>query len=300
MQEPNSIEQQYLNALQDLKEFGKKKAVYNSKLGSEDPDIYILSLVGRSFHHDMALGFPLYTTKFVYWKGAIYEMLWFLSGHSDVKFLHEQNVHIWDKWAEKRDTDLLKLHYTNMTNWRGTGLNQTEWILEQLPKEPERKSYVVTYLDPETTYQMANEAGQSSVDIVACHYQHHVLCQKPKELTLTVSIRSQDMFLGNPFNVAQYAALLEMYCLCLSNRTGDEWTSSELVVNCTGDYHLYSNHLEQIDEQLTNRPRPYPKLHIENRGQRSLTDFHISDFSVHNYLYAGKISGDVYAAGGYS
>lgn len=294
-----NIEQQYLQALRDLKNHGQKKLLFNSELGKEDPNKYILSLVGRVFHHRTDNGFPLYTSKFVYWKGAIAEMLWFLSGDSDLSVLNEMNVHIWDDWGGDKQDTKLKLHYTNITNWRGTDLDQTEWILENLPKKPYRKSYIVTYLDPETTYQMADITGQKSVDIVACHYSHHVLCQSPNQLTLTVSIRSQDMFLGNPFNVAQYAALLEMYCLCLSNRTGEKWTSDQLIVNCTGDYHIYSDQFDQIDEQLNNETYLFPTLSIVNRGQTSLRDFVLSDFNVSDYNHSGKIPAKVYLAGGY-
>lgn len=294
-----NIEQQYIQALKEIKAHGKKKALFNADLGKEDPDTYILSLIGRSFHHNMAEGFPVYTSKYVYWKGAIAEMLWFISGNGDLKKLQEMNVKIWDDWGGRKRSDILKLHYTNITNWRQTGLDQTEWILDCLPKSPYRKSYIVTYLDPQTTYQMADICGQESVEIVACHYSHHVLCQEPNKLTLTFSIRSQDMFLGNPFNVAQYAALLEMYCVCLTNRTGQKWSSDQLVLNLTGDYHLYSNQLEQVDKQIEADQYPFPVLRIEDRGQTRLQDFILSDFSVDGYKHSGKIPADVYVAGGY-
>lgn len=294
-----NIEQQYIEALKDIQAKGRKKLLFNADLGKEDTETYILSLVGRTFHHDMNAGFPLYTSKFVYWKGAIAEMLWFISGNGDLKKLQEMNVKIWDDWGGRKGSDILKLHYTNMTNWRQTGLDQTEWILENLPKRPYRKSYIVNYLDPQTTYQMAEKCGEESVSIVACHYSHHVLCQEPGRLTLTFSIRSQDMFLGNPFNVAQYAALLEMYCVCLGNRTGLTWTPDELVLNLTGDYHLYSNQLEAVEQQITAEQYPFPTLTVENRGQVKLQDFRLSDFVVKGYKHSGKIPADVYVAGGY-
>jgi thymidylate synthase len=294
-----NIEQQYIRALEDIKAHGKKKLLFNAELGKEDPNTYILSLVGRTFHHDMSEGFPAYTSKFVYWKGAIAEMLWFISGSGDLKKLQEMNVKIWDDWGGRKRSDILKLHYTNMTDWRQTGLDQTEWILEELPKKPYRKSYIVSYLDPQTTYHMAEKCGEDSVEIVACHYSHHVLCQEPDKLTLTFSIRSQDMFLGNPFNVAQYAALLEMYCVCFTNRTGKPWTPDQLVLNLTGDYHLYSNQLEQVDQQIQAEQYPFPTLEIVNRGQIRLQDFTIDDFSLKGYKHSGKIPADVYVAGGY-
>lgn len=294
-----NIEQQYIAALNDILLRGRKKALFNAELGAEDPDTYILSLIGRTFHHSMAEGFPLYTSKFVYWKGAVAEMLWFISGRGDLRKLQGMNVNIWDDWGGRKQSDTLKLHYTNMTDWRGTGLDQTEWILNNLPKNPFRKSWKVTYLDPQTTYQMADQSGEESVDIMACHDSHHLLCQEPNKLSLSVTIRSQDMFLGNPFNTAQYAALLQMYCICLTNRTGEEWIPDEFVLSCTGDYHLYSNQIEQVSEQMRAEQFPFPSLNIQNRGQTRLQDFLLSDFSVHRYQHSGKIPADVYVAGGY-
>lgn len=291
-----TIEQQYFHALEDLLTKGKRKAIFNAELGKEDDTQYVLSLLGRTFHHDMAEGFPLYTSKFVYWKGAIAEMLWFLSGSSDLAMLQGMGVYIWDKWGERKGHNNLKLHYSNMTNW--DGIDQTRWVLESLPKHPYRKSYVVTYLDPSTTYKMAEQAGKESVDIVACHYQHHLLCQEEGRLSLTVSIRSQDMFLGHPFNVAQYAALLQMYCVCLTNRTGSPWTPDEFVLNCTGDYHIYSTHIEQCQQQMIKPLHPFPQLHIKNRGQTDLQHFVLDDFELQNYTHGGSIKADVYVAGG--
>lgn len=331
----------YVNLLQNVLTHGKTKALYNS-------DRTITSLIGQSIHHDFRMaGFPIYKGKFVYWKGAIAEMLWFLSGHSDIKAIRDMKCHVWDDWAWKHWQDVqsvpdhmwrynslsreeyfehidsgelitdIPLHYTNATNWHSTGLNQTKWVLEQLPQKPYRKSYLVDSWDASTVYHMADESNKQSVCLPACHFAHQLLCQEPNKLSMVVYIRSNDLFLGNPFNVVQYGTLLQMYCHCLSNRTGVMYKPDELSI-MIGDAHVYSNHETQCLNHINRCESSYallkeydatvPKgfswsrkanLVIKQRGQKSLTDFQLDDFSLEGYMHLGKLRGEIYVAGGY-
>lgn len=323
----------YMGLLFDIQNHGHTKKVFNS-------DLTISSQLGATIRHNFETdGFPIYKLKFVWWRGAIGEMLWFLTGGSNIRYLRKMGVHIWNDWAwrywqevqskpdhmwryqgisrekyfELIDAEELftsvPLHYPNVTNWNRTGLNQTEWVLENLPKKPFRKSYVVNSWDPTTVYQMAEQSGKESVALPACHFAHQLVCNSENMLSMVVYIRSNDLFLGNPFNLVQYGALLQMYCHCLSNRTGVPWRPHELVLQI-GDAHIYSNHATAIAElfdrwhsdesdALFDPVNSKPELLIENRGQTNLQEFVIADFKLQNYSNLGKLKAELHVAGGY-
>ena len=318
------IEEQYLALCGDVIRDGHTKQLY----GSNDEQ-FIKSVLGAMLRHNFLLGFPVYRSKKVYWRTAIKEMLWFIQGSNDPHWLINNNVRIWDDWMHKahlqefevsiedRNEFLelaysqeswpgtpheIPLHYGNMTNWDGTGLNQTDWVLEQLPKAPHRKSYLVSLWNPQTVYHMAKEQGRESVVLPACHFAHQLVSNQRDHLSLIVDIRSNDLFLGNPFNVAQYGALLKMYCLCLTNRTGTTWTPDELVV-MIHDAHLYSKHFDSIQLQYKQsyQIEEFNKveLQIENRNQESLIDFVPDDFQLANYFPQKGIRAELFDAGGY-
>ena len=317
------IEEQYLELCEQVLNKGYKKDLFNSD------GQYIKTVLGAMLKHDFALGFPIYKSKRVMWRTAIKEMLWFIQGDNDPRWLIKNNVRIWDEWIYKAYQELypdsekskeeffdevkenpnslslpfeVPLHYGNMTNWDGLNHDQTDWVLEQLPKAPHRKSYLVSLWDPTTVYHQAEALGNTSVVLPACHFAHQLVSNQENMLSLVVDIRSNDLFLGNPFNVAQYGALLEMYCLCLTNRTGTDWTPDELVV-MIHDAHLYSKHFETITKQKEQAAQievfDVAHLLIENRGQRSLKDFNSEHFQLANYHTMPAIKGDLLAAGGY-
>lgn len=320
------IEEQYLDLCTQVMRKGHVKELFNSGDGQ-----YIKTILGAMLRHDFDYGFPVYSSKKVMWKTSVKEMLWFIQGTNDPAWLIQNKVKIWDDWIYKAHQkqfpdstmskkrfqqtvesigllssqiacpDRVPLHYGNLTNWEGTGHDQTEWVLEQLPKAPHRKSYLVSLWNPLTVYHQADATGNESVVLPACHFAHQLVSNSTGHLSLIVDIRSNDLFLGNPFNVAQYGALLEMYCHCLVNRTGTEWFPDELVV-MIHDAHLYSKHFgavqtQQIQSLNVNHERA--TLLIENRGQTRLQDFVIEDFQLSNYNPQPYIKGDLFDAGGY-
>jgi thymidylate synthase len=335
---------QYLRALYEILSHGDEKALFDSSTKNEMSDRKIKSKFGYQMRFPLSEGFPIYTTKKVFYRGAFEEMLWFIKDGGNITPLLQKNVHIWDEWAWKyfqglteREKDAydyeaetkgystdtqeefinfltstgtdfsIPLHYTNFTSWKynklelskdcsgfeytGKTLNQMNWVVTQLPKRPERKSYYVTCWNPTEAYQMAEECGRESVVIVACHTDHLVNISGGK-LNLRVSIRSNDMFLGNPFNVAQYALLTHMYAFLTGYPVGD------LVVNID-DAHIYSNHFEQAREQIIRKPLPLANFSIVDRGQKRMEDFVYEDFLLENYESHKPIKGDITTVGGY-
>jgi len=295
-------EQQYLDLLQDVLDNGHDKPVFGN------PDVFVRSVFGRQLMFNLSEGFPVYTTKKVFYRGAFEEMLWFIKDEGDVTKLIQKGVHIWDEWAYKYSkssrtqeefiADLessgspchIPIHYTNFTKWGGY-LDQMDWVVQNLPKKPERKSYYVTCWNPEQAYQMSEQSGLESVVLVACHTDHIVNVTGGK-LNLRVTIRSNDLLLGNPFNVAQYAMLTHLYAQLCGFPVGD------LVVNID-DAHIYSNHFDQVKEQITRSPYPFPQIKIKERGQERMQDFMYEDFQIVGYQSHPPIKGDITVVGGY-
>ena len=293
---------------------------------------YLNSVVGRILRFDLTDNkIPLYRTKAVHYPSAFKEMLWFLKGNGDVAALHQSGFPGWNGWAYKKyqattsDTPKLTYEefvkkylsvagasycvavpYTDMTGWEYPDweesfkqqkpvyrkLDQTKWVIDSIKSNPDRKSYVVTAWNPTRLYAMAKECGNESVALAACHCEHQVVIQGGT-LVLRVSIRSNDLPLGNPFNVAQYGLLAHLYAKC----TG--FPASELVVQIT-DAHVYSDQWEGIDLQLSRSVSDnFPTLSIKDRNQKYLTDFEYSDFTVTNYFPENKILMPITIVGGF-
>jgi thymidylate synthase len=220
------------------------------------------------------------------------------------------------EWQSLVDTgaiasEVIPLHYGNMTNWKYIRVNarleddggekyidgaestidQTKWVIDYIQKTPDRKSFLVNSWNPIQVYQMADESNNESVSLPTCHYSHQIIVNQGK-LSLLVNIRSNDLFLGNPYNVAQYALLTHMYAKCTNNEVG------ELVVSL-GDAHLYSDHVEQAKEQRTRTLYMSPTFNIKDRGQKYLQDFCIDDFEVVGYKSHPTLKGDITVVGGY-
>lgn len=318
----------YLNLLENIMKNGVTKSVFGN------PGVFIKSLSGETLKFDLSDNkIPIYTSKKTAYKASFLEMLWFIKGIPNMKYLWDNNVSIWDEWFFKYTKDKLKnndgflssiknsisafientdekglcnwfykntedfhwdipIHYTNMTNC--DGINQLDWALDSIKKTPDRKSILVNYWNPLTTYAMADLSGNESVVLPACHVLHQVLINNGK-LTLLVFIRSNDMFLGNPFNVSQYGMLAHMY----SHLTG--YPAEELIISI-GDCHLYSNHFDQVKQQLTHKEElfEFPTIKFNPTKQyKSFSDFEISDIIIENYKSHERISADVTMVGGY-
>lgn len=300
-------EQQYLDLLQDVVSTGNKKTIF----GHDDK--YIISKFGALLRFDLQQGFPIFTTKKVFWRGAFEEMLWFIKGTGDVGELHRKGVHIWDDWAFKHykkhhencgtfeqfqqevlddpsTSVIIPIHYTNATNW-GHYLDQTKWVIDGIKKTPDRKSFLVNYWRPDHTYAMAEQCGNESVVLPACHTHYSVNISSGK-LSLMLYMRSWDLFLGAPFNVAQYALLTTMYAHCTGYQPG------ELVI-AAADHHVYSDHIDQVKEQCNRETRQLPRLNILDRGQKYLQDYRMTDFQISNYNPHSSIRGDITVVGGF-
>jgi thymidylate synthase len=284
---------------------------------------FIRSIFGAMARYDLTAGFPLLTTKKVFLKGIIIELLWLLKGSGNIKFLVDNNVHIWDDWAWKKYLETIKIEGVTSTlnlkdyvekvkadsdfaktyadlgpaypvNWRhfkghgGREADQIKWVIEGLKKKPDRKSYVVSAWHPVYTYEMAR-AGESMA-LPPCHTTFQ-FCVNNGKLNCALFQRSADMFLGVPFNIASYALLTMM----VSQVTGIEVGE---FVHFLGDAHIYSNHFEQCREQISREPKPFPIMKI-NPNIHDIDDFKYEDFEIQNYDFHPMLKGEITNIGGY-
>lgn len=226
-----------------------------------------LSVFGHQMRFDLADGFPLVTTKKVHVKSIIHELLWFLAGDTNTKYLNAHGVSIWDDWADE-NSDLGPVYGQQWRSWAspdGTSIDQMQELVETLKTNPDSRRMIVTAWNPADIPDMA---------LAPCHclFQFYVAQGR---LSCQLYQRSADVFLGVPFNIASYA-LLTLMLAQVSNLEPGEF------VHTFGDAHLYSNHLAQADLQLTRTPRPLPRLEI-NPGVRSLFAFKFEDFKLVGY-----------------
>ena len=247
---------QYLDLLQDILDNGVDKG---DRTGTGTRSVF-----GRQMRFDLSKGFPLLTTKKVYLKGIIYELLWFLKGDTNVHYLQEHNVHIWDEWADENG-DLGPVYGSQWRNWNGEGVDQIKNLIETLKKNPNDRRMIVTAWNPSQVPNMA---------LPPCHmmFQFYVANNK---LSCMLYQRSCDMFLGVPFNIASYALLTMMIAHVCGFELGE-------FVHTLGDTHIYNNHFEQVKEQLSRTPRALPQMLIKRKVD-SIDDFQYEDFELINY-----------------
>ncbi len=226
-----------------------------------------LSLFGAQMRFDLADGFPLVTTKKLHLRSIIVELLWFLRGDTNVRWLQERKVSIWDEWADEQG-DLGPVYGKQWRDWEtadGRHIDQIRELIELIKRDPASRRQIVTAWNP-------GEIGQMALAPCHCLFQTQVAAGK---LNLQLYQRSADLFLGVPFNIASYALLTHM----LARECGLEpgvfvWTG--------GDVHLYSNHLDQARLQLTRDPRPLPKLMLKDRGQ-AIDGYELEDVIIEGY-----------------
>ena len=226
-----------------------------------------LSVFGHQMRFDLGKGFPLVTTKKLHLRSIIHELLWFLSGDSNIAYLKENGVSIWDDWADENG-DLGPVYGVQWRNWPtpdGGSIDQIAQIMQQLRETPDSRRIILSAW---------NVAEIDNMALPPCHclFQFYVAEGK---LSCQLYQRSCDIFLGVPFNIASYALLTHMLAQQADLGVGDfVWTG--------GDCHLYSNHLEQADEQLSRKPLPLPRLAI-NRRPETIFDYRYEDFEILNY-----------------
>jgi thymidylate synthase len=236
-----------------------------------------LSIFGHQMRFDLSEGFPLLTTKKLHMKSIIYELLWFLKGDTNVRYLQEHGVRIWNEWADENG-ELGPVYGHQWRSWPdydGGVIDQIEYVLNQIRTNPNSRRMIVSAW---------NVADVNKMALPPCHtlFQFYVVNGR---LSLQLYQRSADTFLGVPFNIASYALL----CMMIAQVTGLE--PGEFI-HTTGDTHLYLNHLEQARLQLTREPRPLPTM-ILNPDVKSLYDFKYEDFQLENYDPWPHIKADV-------
>ena len=225
------------------------------------------SVFGHQMRFDLSQGFPLVTTKKLHLKSIIYELLWFLRGDTNVKYLHDHGVSIWDEWADEQG-DLGHIYGYQWRSWpdyQGGHIDQIREVVDQIQQNPDSRRLIVSAW---------NVADLRKMNLPPCHllFQFYVADGR---LSLQLYQRSADTFLGVPFNIASYALLLTMVAQVCGLQPGE-------FVHTTGDTHLYLNHLDQARPQLTREPRPLPRL-VVNPDVKNLFDFRFEDFAIENY-----------------
>jgi thymidylate synthase len=250
---------QYLDLLRLVLDSGKLKS---DRTGTGTYCVF-----GAQARFPLADGFPLLTTKKLHLKSIIYELLWFLRGDTNVKYLNEHGVSIWDEWADQ-DGSLGRIYGAQWCDWRtpdGRSINQIDQVIGQIKSNPDSRRLIVTAWNAGELERMA---------LPPCHSLFQFFVQDG-ELSCQLYQRSADLFLGVPFNIASYALLTMMVAQVCDLKPGT-------FIHTFGDLHLYSNHIEQAKLQLTREPRPLPEMKI-NPTAKNIRDFKFEDFQLLNY-----------------
>ena len=261
---------QYLDLLQRIKTEGVRK---DDRTGTGT-----ISVFGHQMRFNLEEGFPLVTTKKLHLKSIIHELLWFLKGDTNVKYLHENGVRIWNEWADE-DGNLGHIYGYQWRSWPtydGKFIDQISEAVDMIKNNPDSRRIIVNAW---------NVADLGNMNLPPCHmfFQFYVADGR---LSLQMYQRSADTFLGVPFNIASYALLLQMMAQVTGLKAGD-------FIHTIGDAHIYLNHLEQVDLQLSRTPRPLPVMRI-NPDVKDIFSFKYEDFQLENYdpwpHIAGKVS----------
>ena len=251
--------QPYLDLLRHVLEHGAEKS---DRTGTGTRSVF-----GWQMRYDLSKGFPLVTTKKLHLKSIVHELIWFLQGDTNIAYLKENGVSIWDEWADANG-DLGPVYGRQWRAWPtadGKVVDQIAWVVDEIKRNPDSRRLIVSAWNVGELPKMA---------LMPCHtmFQFYVANGK---LSCQLYQRSGDIFLGIPFNIASYALLTHMVAQVAGLEPGD-------FVHTLGDAHLYSNHIEQATKQLTREPRPLPKL-VLNPDVRSLFDFRFDDVAITDY-----------------
>ncbi len=252
--------QQYLDLMTSILENGEKR--------SDRTGTGTLSIFGRQSRYDLSKGFPLVTTKKVHLKSIIHELLWFLQGDTNVKYLNDNGVTIWNEWADEKG-NLGPVYGHQWRSWptaSGETIDQISWVINEIKKNPGSRRLIVSAWNVGEVNKMA---------LPPCHSLFQFYVSEDRRLSCQLYQRSADVFLGVPFNIASYALLTMMIAQVAGLGLGD-------FVHTLGDAHLYSNHLDQAKLQLTRTPKPLPKM-LLNPDVKSIFDFKFEDFKLVEY-----------------
>lgn len=308
-------EYQYLDLLQDILNNGEEQV-------DRGTGVKTYSVFGRQIRFDLTKDFPLLTTKKVYWKGVLHELYWFLSGQSNIKYLVDNNVHIWDDYPykiyvathkgskskklltkdefiqniatdkkfAKKWGELPHIYGEMWRRWRakdGRNVDQLKWVINELSEDPSAHNTLVTSWNPEYLYTMARPGKGARFPI--CHNMYQVNIKHGK-VCLQLYQRSADVFLGVPFNIASYALLTVIIAKILGREPGE-------FVHTFGDVHIYENHFDAVKEQLKRKPKPFPTVRIEGKNI-TLQSFKPEMVVLENYDSHATIKAELTVAGG--
>ncbi|MEJ8606020.1 thymidylate synthase [Riemerella anatipestifer] len=251
--------QNYLDLLQHILDHGTDKT---DRTGTGTRSVF-----GYQLRYDLSKGFPLVTTKKVHLKSIIYELLWFLKGDTNIKYLNDNGVSIWDEWADENG-DLGPVYGAQWRSWKGADgkvIDQIAEVIHQIKTNPDSRRLIVSAW---------NAAEIPNMALAPCHalFQFYVADGK---LSLQLYQRSADVFLGVPFNIASYALLTMMVAQVCGLEVGE-------YIHSFGDVHIYNNHFEQVQKQLSREPKPLPTMKL-NPSVKDLFDFKFEDFTLENY-----------------
>ncbi len=301
-------------------ELGKEILKESVKQVDRGTGVITHSVFGVRHVYDLAEGFPLLTTKKVYWNGVLQELYWFFSGQTNIKYLVDNNVHIWDDYPYKiykeknpktkltKDEFIEKIRndskfakkwgelpriYGEMwrkwpTRKKGRTIDQLQWVVDELNSDPNAHNAIVTSWNPEYLYKMATKEDASRFPI--CHNMYQ-LSNRGGKLDLLLYQRSCDYFLGVPFNIASYALLCVVLAKVLKLKPGR-------FIHVYGDIHIYDNHIEQVKEEIKRKPRPFPKVTIKGKIDK-LEDFKPEMVVLEDYNPHPSIKAELTVSGGY-
>ena len=250
---------QYLDILREIRANG---VIKQDRTGTGTQSIF-----GTQSRYNLQEGFPLLTTKKVFLRGIIHELLWFIAGDTNIKYLLDNNVHIWDEWADENG-DLGPVYGHQWRSWPapdGRKIDQLKNVIDTIKRNPDSRRLLVTAWNP-------GEVDQMALPPCHCLFQFYVADGR---LSCQLYQRSADTFLGVPFNIASYSLLTMMIAQECGLQPGD-------FIHTTGDTHIYLNHIEQVDLQLSRAPRPLPTMKL-NPDVKSVFDFRAEDFQLENY-----------------
>jgi thymidylate synthase len=270
---------QYLDLIKHIRDHGTQK---EDRTGTGTKSVF-----GYQMRFNLEDGFPMLTTKKLHLKSIIYELLWFLKGDTNIKYLQENNVKIWNAWANENG-DLGPVYGHQWRNWNSEGIDQIKQVIETIKTNPDSRRMLISAWNPsvlpDTSISFAENVANGKAALPPCHafFQFYIADGK---LSCQLYQRSADAFLGVPFNIASYALLTLMIAQVCDLKPGD-------FVHTFGDAHIYNNHLEQINLQLSRTPKQLPQMEI-NSNVKNIFDFKFEDFNLVNYNPHPHIKGAV-------
>lgn len=272
--------QQYLDLIRHIQDYGVSKT---DRTGTGTKSVF-----GYQMRFDLSEGFPLVSTKKIHVKSVIHELLWFLKGDTNINYLKENGVRIWNEWADENG-NLGPVYGHQWRNWNDEGIDQIKNTIDTLKNNPDSRRMLVSAWNPtvmpDTSVSFSDNVANNKAALPPCHafFQFYVA---DKKLSCQLYQRSADLFLGVPFNIASYALLNLMVAQVCDLEPGT-------FVHTFGDVHIYTNHQEQIKEQLSRKPKPLPKM-ILNPDVKDIFDFKYDDFTLNGYdphpLIRGKVA----------